>query len=592
MDGLDPNDPSWIGGYRLLGRLGEGGMGRVYLARSDRGRTVAVKVVKEELARTSDFRQRFAQEVRAARRVGGEWTAPVLDADTEAATPWVATGYVAGPALSRVVEKQYGPLPEKSVRALATGLVHALRAIHGAGLVHRDLKPSNVLVTIDGPRVIDFGIARALDAATQSGGGLTGTGALLGSPGFMAPEQVRGEQVTFATDIFCLGAVLAYTATGRQPFGGGEGGVHALLFRIAEGEADLTGIPERWQDLIAACLVKDPAQRPTLDALLAHIEGMGSADTDAAPGGSWLPGEVLAELGRHAVRLLDSEDPEGGTLPGGAKGTGQGQGAGPAPAPAPVPGFGPPLTYAPAAPLWSTPHPGSLSPVAAPSAGFPAPAFTPAFPPAPLARPARGIATVLALLLGLYLLPLLFRSYVLEVAFSQLGEEKQLTATDTVPDFTTLRFATFTADVLTVVSGVTVVIAWSFWFHRVRLNAESFAPGRIRHSTGMAVGSWFIPFLNFCLPKRIGNDIWTASTGRATGASRWLLHSWWWCWIGYSVLSLRDSAVSWYEKDYAGGAMDTINLGQATNLLGMLTVLLALALVLRLTSLQRTRMGG
>ncbi|MZG12610.1 protein kinase, partial [Streptomyces sp. SID5914] len=162
MDGLKPDDPERIGRYRLLGRLGEGGMGRVYLARSDRGRTVAVKTVREELARMPDFRRRFAQEVKAAQRVGGEWTAPVLDADTEAATPWVATGYVAGPSLAEVVDRQYGPLPSPTLRVLAAGLTRALQAVHAAGLVHRDLKPSNVLVTIDGPRVIDFGIARAL----------------------------------------------------------------------------------------------------------------------------------------------------------------------------------------------------------------------------------------------------------------------------------------------------------------------------------------------------------------------------------------------------------------------------------------------
>ncbi|NGO13982.1 serine/threonine protein kinase, partial [Streptomyces sp. HC44] len=346
MNGLDPADPGWIGGYRLLGRLGEGGMGRVYLARSERGRTVAVKVVQEELARRPDFRRRFAQEVKAARRVGGEWTAPVLDADTEAPTPWVATGYVAGPSLAEVVDTQYGPLPPKSLRALAIGLIRALQAIHGAGLVHRDLKPSNVLVTIDGPRVIDFGIARALDTAVQSADGLTRPGALVGSPGFMAPEQVRGERVMFASDVFCLGAVLAYSATGRLPFGTAEGGIHSLLFRIAEEEADLTGIPEPWQGLIAACLTKDPAGRPSLDTLLASVEG--SEGKAEGTGGAWLPGEVLAELGRHAVRLLDSEDPEGRTLAERATD----HGPSPAPAPSPVPGFGPPLPYSPTAPSW------------------------------------------------------------------------------------------------------------------------------------------------------------------------------------------------------------------------------------------------
>ncbi|AXG81720.1 protein kinase domain-containing protein [Streptomyces paludis] len=588
MDGLDPNDPSWIGGYRLLGRLGEGGMGRVYLARSDRGRTVAVKVVKEELARRSDFRQRFAQEVRAARRVGGEWTAPVLDADTEAATPWVATGYVAGPSLSQVVEKQYGPLPAKSVHALATGLVHALRAIHGAGLVHRDLKPSNVLVTIDGPRVIDFGIARALDAATQSGGGLTGTGALLGSPGFMSPEQVRGEQVTFASDIFCLGAVLAYTATGQQPFGSGEGGVHSLLFRIAEGEADLTGVPEQWQGLIADCLTKDPAGRPTLDTLLTRIEEMESG-TDTARSGAWLPGEVLAELGRHAVRLLDSEDPEGRTLPGGATGS-QPQWAGQAPTV--VPGFGPPLTYAPAAPVWSTPHPGSLPQVTAHSGGFPAPAFTPSFVPPPLVRPARGLSAVLAILLCLYVLPLLLRTVVLEIAFSQLDAEDDTALTAGIMDYDALVFATDVADTLNVVAHLGVIIAWSFWFHRMRLNAEAFAPGRIRHGIGLAVGSWFIPVVNLFMPKRIANDIWTATTAGRASDSRSLLNAWWWCWLGYFVMYVNDGMSTWYEADFAAGANDAIFLAQFTNVLGIGASALALAFVLRLTSLQRIRMGA
>src|SRR5690606_14274327 len=162
MEALREEDPHRIGEYRLLGRLGAGGMGQVYLARSRGGRTVAVKLVREELAREPEFRRRFRHEVEAARRVGGEWTAPVLDADTEAETPWVATGYIAGPSLHTVVTHDHGPLPERSVRVLANGLAHALRAIHGAGLVHRDLKPSNVLVTIDGPKVIDFGIARAL----------------------------------------------------------------------------------------------------------------------------------------------------------------------------------------------------------------------------------------------------------------------------------------------------------------------------------------------------------------------------------------------------------------------------------------------
>ncbi|MGQ5595836.1 serine/threonine-protein kinase [Streptomyces sp. ESR1.13] len=307
MRKLGGGDPQRIGAYRLLGRLGAGGMGHVYLARSDRGRTVAVKLVREELAALEEFRERFRQEVESARRVGGYWTAPVLDADTEAAVPWVATGYVAGPSLQQVVGHDHGALPERSVRTLAAGLAHALQDIHAAGIVHRDLKPSNVLVTIDGPRVIDFGIARALETVTD--GGVTRTGALVGSPGFMAPEQVRGDRVTPACDVFCLGSVLTYAATGKLPFGTATSGVHALMFRIAQEEPDLEGVPEGIADLVRDCLRKDPAARPGLAELL---ERTGAQDT-VTHGRSrdpWLPGALVAQLGRHAVRLLDTENPE------------------------------------------------------------------------------------------------------------------------------------------------------------------------------------------------------------------------------------------------------------------------------------------
>ncbi|MCX4847038.1 serine/threonine-protein kinase [Streptomyces sp. NBC_00893] len=311
MQSLTPQDPRAIGAYRLLGRVGTGGMGQVYLARSDRGRTVAIKLVRGELAEQQEFRDRFRHEVRAARQVGSAWTAPVLDADTEAAVPWVATGYVAGPSLQATVtgprtpvgvaSGAYGPLPERSVHILGSGLTHALQAIHSAGLVHRDLKPSNILLTIDGPRVIDFGIARALH--TVSDGGVTRTGALVGSPGFMSPEQVRGERVTPACDVFCLGSVLAYASTGRLPFGTSDSGAHAQMFRIAQEDPDLTGVPVGLVELISDCLRKDPAARPTTDELLERL-----ADGDTAE--PWLPGALIAQLGRHAVELLDSEDPE------------------------------------------------------------------------------------------------------------------------------------------------------------------------------------------------------------------------------------------------------------------------------------------
>ncbi|MFJ9564671.1 serine/threonine-protein kinase [Streptomyces fuscichromogenes] len=306
MEKLGPGDPQHIGRYRLLARLGAGGMGHVYLARSERGRTVAVKLVRAELAEHEEFRERFRQEVRNAQRVGGFWTAPVLDADTEAAVPWVATGYVAGPSLQRVVEHDHGPLPERSVRILAAGLAHALGNIHAAGIVHRDLKPSNVMLTIEGPRVIDFGIARALE--TLPGEGLTQTGSLLGSPGFMAPEQVRGDRITPACDVFCLGSVLAYAATGRVPFGSTEGGAHALMFRIAQEEPDLSGLPEDIADVVRDCLRKDPQARPTLDAILTRT-GAGATVWEGRAREPWLPGTLVAQLGRHAVELLEVEDP-------------------------------------------------------------------------------------------------------------------------------------------------------------------------------------------------------------------------------------------------------------------------------------------
>lgn len=300
VEALSPGDPEEVGGYRLLGRLGSGGMGRVYLGRSRGGRTVAVKLVHAELAGDPVFLRRFRREVEAARRVGGEWTAPVLDADTESGAPWVATGYVPGPTLAETVER-HGPLPEESVLALAGGLARALQAVHACDLIHRDLKPSNVLVTIDGPRVIDFGIVRAVDASVA-----TRTGALIGSPPFMAPEQVRGADVTAACDVFSLGSVLAYAATGRRPFGSGANGVHALLFRVLQEPPDLEGLSGPVRALAESCLDKEPERRPTPAEILESLPPMPAR---------WLPAEVLAELGRHAAGLLALDAVEAPTAP-------------------------------------------------------------------------------------------------------------------------------------------------------------------------------------------------------------------------------------------------------------------------------------
>ncbi|MFI6638891.1 serine/threonine-protein kinase [Streptomyces sp. NPDC050504] len=292
-----------MGEYTLIGRLGVGGMGQVFLGRDEAGRVAAVKVVRAELADDPEFRARFRQEVAALHRVGGEWTAPVLGADTGAAAPWVATEYVPGPSLQQVVESGYGPLPEATLHSLAGRLARALRAVHGAGLVHRDLKPSNILLTVDGPRIIDFGIARALD--TVAGSLRTSTGVVLGSPGFMSPEQVRGQRVTPATDVFSLGSVLTYAATGRLPFGSAEVGAHALMFRIAEEEADLTGVPDSLLGLVTSCLAKDADGRPTAGQLAAWTR------TDAAV--PWLSAELLADLGRLAARMLTARTPPQGS---------------------------------------------------------------------------------------------------------------------------------------------------------------------------------------------------------------------------------------------------------------------------------------
>ncbi|MFF5392144.1 protein kinase [Streptomyces sp. NPDC013012] len=353
MEPLNPEDPAGIGPFRLLGRLGVGGMGRVFLARSAGGRTVAVKVVHAELAARDEFRRRFAREVAALERVGGTGTAPVLGSDTGAAAPWVAIGYVPGPSLRTVVGDEHGPLPTETVRTLASGLARSLGRIHTAGLVHRDLKPSNVLLTVDGPQIVDFGIARAVDTVAE-GGDLTATGAVVGSPGFMSPEQVRGERLTPASDVFCLGSVLVYAATGRAPFGSADSGVHATMFRIAHDEPDLTGLPPELSGLIRACLAKEPAARPSTGELVGMLP---VADP-------WLPADVLARLGRHAARLLEAE---AGAEPApeapGAPGTGD---AGRAAAGKPTAGVRP-------APVDPTPTPAPAPPAADPSGSTVAP---------------------------------------------------------------------------------------------------------------------------------------------------------------------------------------------------------------------------
>ncbi|MFE9478228.1 serine/threonine-protein kinase [Streptomyces spororaveus] len=301
MQPLEAGEPRVIGAYRLLGRLGAGGMGRVYLGRSAGGRTVAVKIVHPHFATDEEFRARFRREVEAARRVGGEWTAPVLDADPEAPVPWVATGYVAGPSLDRALAA-HGPLPEASVRAVGAGLARALVAVHGLGLVHRDVKPSNVMLTLDGPRLIDFGIARATDGTAS----LTSTGVSVGSPGYMSPEQILGKGITGAADVFSLGAVMAFAATGRPPFSGDNSAT--LLYKVVHEPPELGALPAGGlRELIEACLAKTPAERPAPEAVAAALGG-----ALGAPG--WLPGPLVEAASRAAVALLDLDaDTSGGS---------------------------------------------------------------------------------------------------------------------------------------------------------------------------------------------------------------------------------------------------------------------------------------
>ncbi|APE21292.1 hypothetical protein vnz_09850 [Streptomyces venezuelae] len=248
----------------MVAELGQGGMGRVLLGVAPDGRLVAVKQVHAELAGDDGFRARFRREVTASRQVSGAYTAPVVDADPDAETPWFAAQFVPGPSLSQALDA-VGALPLESSRLLAAGLAQALADVHRAGLVHRDLKPSNVLLAEDGVRVIDFGIARAAEGQTK----LTHTGAMVGSPPFMAPEQVDGRQLTAAADVFSLGSTLVMACTGRPPFTGTS--VPGILYNVAHSEPDLSAVPPALLPLIEACLAKDPAQRPSPQALLSMI---------------------------------------------------------------------------------------------------------------------------------------------------------------------------------------------------------------------------------------------------------------------------------------------------------------------------------
>ncbi|PJN32913.1 serine/threonine protein kinase [Streptomyces sp. CB02613] len=283
---LKADDPAVVGGYRLAAVLGAGGMGKVYLSYTPGGRPLALKVIRAEFSEDPEFRRRFQQEVRSAQRVQGLYTAPVIDSDTEGAQPWLATAYVPGPSLAHAVAR-HGGLPLRSVLLLTVGVAEALGVIHGAGIVHRDLKPANVLLAADGPRVIDFGIARAADTTA-----LTGTGVSVGTPAFMAPEQAAAGTVTPATDVFALGQIAAYAAIGAPAFG--EGPSHAVLYRIVHEDPDLSRLPDELRPLVSRCLSRDPADRPALADIIAMCHEI--SPEPLRQGEDWLPQAVAGSI--------------------------------------------------------------------------------------------------------------------------------------------------------------------------------------------------------------------------------------------------------------------------------------------------------
>ncbi|MER5909614.1 serine/threonine-protein kinase [Streptomyces sp. NPDC001982] len=349
VDQLTQHDPRRIGPFEVLGRLGAGGMGLVYLARSASGRRVAIKTVRTELAEDQLFRVRFTREVEAARAVSGFYTAAVVDADPRAAVPWLATAYVPAPSLEEIVN-DCGPLPAQAVRWLAAGVAEALQSIHGAGLVHRDLKPSNVLVVEDGPRVIDFGIASGVSNTR-----LTMTNVAVGTPAYMSPEQAKDSRsVTGASDVFSLGSMLVFAATGHPPFHGANP-VETVFMLLREGP-DLAGLPDELRPLIESCMQMEATARPNpadLQAQLApHLFGSGSDDSGTAS--AWLP--------EKAVGLIESR-----------------RGGRPAPRPAPVSGgrsggraaVPPPPAYDPVVPTAPAPVPVGPVPVGPVPVGAP-----------------------------------------------------------------------------------------------------------------------------------------------------------------------------------------------------------------------------
>lgn len=332
---LRREDPRIVGPFRLHRRLGAGGMGVVYLGSDRKGQRVALKLIRDELAGDAEFRTRFAREVAAASRIRGGCTARVVDSDLKAERPWLATAYVPGPSLYKRVTDE-GPLPWPEAARIGAALADGLVKVHEAGVVHRDLKPSNILLSPRGPRIIDFGIAWSRGAST-----LTHVGTAVGSPGFLAPEQVRGAAVTPATDVFAFGATIAFALTGESPFGSGASS-EVMLYRVVHEEPDLAGVPPVLAPLIGACLAKEPGERPAAAALHERLTELAARGTvlggrarSGAPGPAPQQQAQVAAPGR-------AHGPGAGAAPGHGAGPGHGPGAGPAPGQqTPRPGAGP-----------------------------------------------------------------------------------------------------------------------------------------------------------------------------------------------------------------------------------------------------------
>jgi serine/threonine protein kinase len=309
---LRPSDPQRLGSHRIVGRLGRGGMGTVYLAESDSGERAAIKMINPELADDETFRERFRREVESARRVRRFCTAPVLDAQLDGEPLFIVTEFVDGPNLDEFVTAS-GPMRGSSLEHLAVGVATALTAIHGAGVVHRDLKPANVLLSSVGPRVIDFGIARALDSVS----GATRTGQFIGTPAYMAPELISGGTASPASDVFAWACVVAFAGTGRAPFDGPT--VPSVLYRISHGEPSLDGLDEGLRDLVSRALVKDPARRPSAQDVLDALTGRQHADTAEAAatvGRTWaLPSGPMTRPDTVRTRALPPRSSSSGGGP-------------------------------------------------------------------------------------------------------------------------------------------------------------------------------------------------------------------------------------------------------------------------------------